>query len=149
MRHAATVLTVVLVVSLSTLPLAAATTVVGHVAGRELCPQSICGAAVFVGDFVGEINSRRARGTFGAGINYTDPLPTVEHDTTPITGGTFVIYTRRATVSGAVTSGEIEALAGNIFQISLTMAIDGGGTQAFVGILDHNVFPPTIVGEIQ
>jgi hypothetical protein len=148
MRRATTLLTVVLVVSLSTL-LAAATTVVGHVAGRELCPQSICGAAVFVGDFVGQINSRPARGIFGAGIIYTEPLPTVEHGTTPITGGTFVIHTRRATVSGAVTSGEIEALAGNTFQISLTMAIDGGGTQAFVGILDHNVFPPTIVGEIE
>lgn len=148
MRRATILLTVVLVVSLSTL-LAAATTVVGHVAGRELCPQSICGAAVFVGDFVGQINSRPARGIFGAGINYTEPLPTLVNDTTPITGGTFVIYIRRATVSGAVTSGEIEALAGNMFQISLTMAIDGGGTQAFVGILDHNVFPPTIVGRIE
>jgi hypothetical protein len=145
----ATVLTFVLVVSFSTLPLVAATTVVGDIAGQELCPQSICGAAVFAGDFVVQINSRPARGFFGAAITYTDPLPSTDGGTTAITGGTFVIHARRAPVSGSVTEGTITANPDNTFGILLTIAINGGGTQTFEGLLVHNVFPPTIVGRIQ
>jgi hypothetical protein len=145
----AIVLTFVLVVSFATLPLIASTTFEGTIDGSDLCPQSICGAAVFAGDFIGQINSRPARGFFGAAITYTDPLPSTDGATTPITGGTFVIHTRRGSVSGSVTEGTIEANPGNTFAISLTIAINGGGTQTFEGTLDHNVFPPTIVGTIQ
>ena len=98
-----TVLSIALILAVSILPVAAVSNPVieGNIAGVELCPQSICGAAVFAGDFIGEVNSRPARGVFWAGVEH-DALPTTNGAMADITGGTWLIRTRGRVFSGTI-----------------------------------------------
>ena len=70
----------------------------GTAAGIELCPQLICGFALFVGQFEGQINSRPASGGFAAAVEHED-LPAVG-ETTPITGGDWTIVANQRAFSG-------------------------------------------------
>src|SRR5687768_6642858 len=85
-------------------------TLTGGVAGIELCPQSICGAAIFVGGFEGELNSRDASGGFAAAITH-EPLP-APFGIAAITGGQWTITARRRVLAGDVTGGTILNLDG-------------------------------------
>jgi len=150
-----TALASVLIASLASLPLLAVSRpeITGGVSGVELCPQSICGVAAFAGNFVGQVKSRPVSGVFWAGIKH-DPLPE-EGQTANITGGTWLIRTRTNTFAGVIEDGTLLNNGNNgqpnpTYTVTLTMAITSGGTGtlAFTGILDHNPFPPTIVGTI-
>jgi len=122
--------------------------IAGFVAGLELCPQSICGSAVFAGRFVGRVDGRLAFGTFLGAINH-DPLPE-PYETASITGGQWLIWTWRNRFEGVAPRGTLTNNGDNTFTVVLNMVLtDGGvGTITFTGLLDHNVFPPTIAGTI-
>jgi hypothetical protein len=118
----------------------------GLAAGIELCPQFICGFALFVGQFEGQINSRPASGGFAAAVEHGD-LP-AEGDTTLITGGDWTITANHRVFSGDITGGTILNLNGTRFCVTMEMEITSGGKGElyFTGILDHGPFPPTIAG---
>ena len=143
---------VVLALVLSAVPLLAASSpaISGVVSGIELCPQFICGEAIFAGTFAGTIGHKPTTGSFWTGITHED-LPTTTGGTSAITGGTWMIRTRTKVYSGYVEPGGTLTYNGdNTFAVSLTMVVTSGGTGTmnFTGILDHNPFPPTIVGTI-
>ena len=118
----------------------------GVAAGIELCPQFICGFALFVGQFQGEVNSRPAAGGFSAVIKH-DPLPPVGQIAT-INDGRWTIATNRRILRGDVAGGGILNLNGTQFCVSIVMDVTEGGSGRvyFSGVLDHGPFPPTIAG---
>ena len=118
----------------------------GAAAGIELCPQFICGFALFAGRFEGHINSRPATGSFAAAIVH-GPLPPIGQ-TTPILGGQWTIAAGRRLFRGEVAGGTILNLNDTQFCVSMAMEMtDGGrGEIFFSGVLDHGPFPPTIAG---
>ena len=121
----------------------------GKVSGIELCPQSFCGAAVFAGVFKGQIGfNLNAVGTMAVAVHH-GPLPIDQGDCTPIPGGVWTIKTLFRKLEG-VASGELCYNGGNTYHISVGMQITSGGTglASFEGTLDHNVFPPTVKGDI-
>lgn len=122
----------------------------GLVSGIELCEQDVCGSAVFVGLFFGQVGSNpRAIGTVGVAVNH-DELPV--NDSSPITGGVW----RLRLLSGRTITGEIDGGllvnpcngSANAYCVSVDLEITSGGhgTLSFEGILSHEVFPPTISG---
>ena len=118
----------------------------GAAAGIELCPQFICGFALFAGQFEGEVNSRPASGGFVAAIVHDD-LPVVG-GVASINGGQWTITTGRRVFRGEVAGGTIFNINDTQFCINMALDIDDGGrgTVYFSGILDHGPFPPTIAG---
>ena len=126
------------------------TTLNGFVSGVELCEQAVCGSAIFVAGFAGEIADRPAVGLAVGGIIH-NALPTVIGATAEITGGQWSIRALRRTLEGEVTDGSLIKLSDTQFGVEMTMKITGGGSgeATFRAILDHGPFPPTIRGVIQ
>lgn len=122
----------------------------GQVSGIELCPQSsFCGAAVFAGVFKGQIGfNPNAVGTIGVAVHHGE-LPVVQNLCTPIPDGVWTIRTLLRKFEG-VTAGVLCYNGGNTYHISVGMQITSGGFGPlhFEGTLDHNVFPPTVKGDI-
>lgn len=120
----------------------------GLVSGRELCEQAVCGAAIFVAGFAGEIGERPALGIALGGIVH-DPLPEIG-EIAMIRGGRWSIRTLRRTVEGDVAGGTLYNVDGTRYLVEMTMDItDGGSGEAtFNAVLDHGPFPPTIRGVI-
>ena len=136
---------------LATVPVAADSVPViqGSIAGVELCPQSICGSAIFTGEFTGLVNGRPERGVFLGAITH-DPLPEAG-DSAFITGGLWLIRTPRRALSGYVMpGGTLTNNDDNTFTVDMTMVLlrGGVGTLHFSGLLNHNLFPPTIIGTV-
>ena len=144
---------VALTLSIAVAPLTAASTpsIAGGIFGIELCPQSICHQAIFVGNFAGAINNRPTDGVFFAGITH-EALPTTVGATVAITGGTWLIRTRTRLIAGTIEDGGTLTLnpGGTTYTAVITMdvLIGGSGTLTFTGLLDHGQFPPTIGGTI-
>ena len=136
---------------LSAVPARAASTPVINVAtyGIELCPQSICGAAIFTGFLVGQVGSRtNAAGTFVVAVTHQDlPAP---FETSAITGGSFQLQIGFRTISGVVSGGTLFNNGDNTFTVDATLTIlsGGSGTLHYRGLLNHNVFPPTVIGPL-
>ena len=121
----------------------------GQVSGIELCPQSVCGAAIFVGAFKGRIGfNPHALGTVAVAVHH-GPLPVNAGDCTPIPDGVWKLWVGLRRIEG-VTAGTLCYNGDNTYHISVGMLITSGGigTMTFDGTLDHNVFPPTIKGTI-
>jgi len=119
----------------------------GGAAGIELCPEFICGFALFVGQFQGQVNSKTASGGFVAAVVHDD-LPPVGL-TAAITGGQWTITAGNKSFSGDVAGGTILTLpTGTQFCVTMTLEINSGGNGElyFTGLLDHGPFPPTIAG---
>ena len=121
-------------------------TLSGVAAGIELCPQFICGFALFIGQFQGEVNGRPASGGFSAVINH-EPLQ-LPGQVALITDGRWTIATNRRVMRGDVLEGAILTINETQFCVSMVMDVtDGGRGQVyFTGLLDHGPFPPTIGG---
>jgi hypothetical protein len=126
------------------------TTLNGFVSGVELCEQDVCGLAIFVAGFAGEIDDRPAVGLAVGGIRHDD-LPVVIGATADITGGLWSIRTPRRTLAGKVTGGTLQKWNDTQFGVVMSMDINegGNGKATFRAILDHGPFPPTIRGMIQ
>jgi hypothetical protein len=122
----------------------------GEVSGLELCPQSICGAAIFTGLFVGQVGANPfSVGVISVGATHEDlPPPDLSAD---IDGGVWslrLLNGRRFT--GLVQSGSLFNNGDDTFDVNVQMLIvsGGSGTLEFNGILSHRVFPPTLIGSI-
>jgi hypothetical protein len=137
---------------LATVPVAADSFVEGSISGLELCPQSICGVAIFVGEFEGSVSGLPRQGVFLAGINHTSPLPVDEQDPPAvITGGSFIIRLPFRTIRGGVLGGQLTSNGNDTFEVGMNLIIassSGPVAETFTGTLRHDVFPPTIQGTI-
>jgi hypothetical protein len=122
----------------------------GEVSGLELCPQSICGAAIFTGLFVGQVGLNPfSIGVISVGATHED-LPDPGY-TAEITGGVWslrLLNGRRFT--GLVTAGSLFNNGNDTFAVDVQMQIFSGGSGQlrFDGTLSHQVFPPTLIGGI-
>ena len=116
--------------------------------GIELCPQSVCGAAIFTGFLFGQVGSRSAAGTFVVAVTHEDlPAP---FETSAITGGSFQLQIGLRTIKGVVSGGTLFNNGDNTFTVDATLTIlsGGSGTLHYRGLLNHNVFPPTVIGPL-
>ena len=121
----------------------------GQVSGIELCPQAWCGVAVFTGVFKGQVGFfQNTIGTIAVAVHH-GPLPVVEDACTPIPDGVWTLKTLLRKFEG-VTRGELCYNGDNTYHIDVDMQITSGGSGPlrFEGTLDHNVFPPTVRGQI-
>jgi|SwirhisoilCB3_FD_contig_31_6555429_length_673_multi_5_in_0_out_0_1 hypothetical protein len=116
--------------------------------GIELCPQSICGSAIFTGILQGEVAGiNTSLGTFTVAVQHGD-LPIAQGATSPITGGAFQLRAGLRTVRGVITDGELISNGDNTFTVVMDLLSNTGQVLHFEGVLSHNTFPPTIVGRI-
>jgi hypothetical protein len=119
--------------------------------GIEICPQSLCHAAIFAGFLRGQVGENAdALGTFLTGIQHTDlpPDPTPELPEPPpalVTGGAFVFRFGLQRIPGdVVPGGLLFNVGGNLFLVLAELVtVDGQRLDATV-VLDHNTFPPTV-----
>jgi hypothetical protein len=152
MRRTVAYLTIGLIVLAGARPAQAASTPVINVStfGIELCPQSICGAAIFTGFLQGQVGgNNNAVGTFLAALTH-DPLPD-PLSTAAITGGIFELRVGLRRIRGVVLpGGTLFNNGNNTFTVDAVLLImsGGSGTVNYHGLLNHNTFPPTIVGTI-
>ncbi len=122
----------------------------GEVSGLELCPQSICGAAIFTGLFGGQVGANPfAFGIVSVAATH-EPLPDPD-ETADITGGVWslrLLNGRRFT--GVVTGGTLLNNGDDTFAVRVQMLLvtGGSGQLHFQGTLSHQVFPPTLIGGI-
>src|SRR5688572_28946356 len=95
--------------------------------GIELCPQSICGAAIFTGLLEGQVGSNdHALGVFSAALTH-DPLPDA-YETADITGGVFEFRVGLRRIRGVVLRGGTLLNNGdNTFGVAATLLITSGG----------------------
>jgi hypothetical protein len=117
--------------------------------GVELCPQSICGAAIFVGVLHGQVGANpNALGTYAVAVTH-DPLPP-PLAASAITGGVFEFRVGLRRIRGVVVGGLLFNNGNNTFTTHATLLITSGGsgTVVFEGLLNHNVFPPTVIGQV-
>jgi hypothetical protein len=121
----------------------------GGVSALELCPQSFCGAAIFSGLFVGQAGTKPfAVGVISvAAIHH--PLPPIDQFA-DITGGVWSLRLfSGARFTGTVTSGSLFNNGDDTFDVEVQMLLGSETTQyTFIGTLSHQVFPPTLIGEV-
>lgn len=135
-----------------TIPVQASSTpfIRGEVSALELCPQSICHAAIFSGLFVGQVGGNPfSIGVISVAATHED-LPDPD-ETADITGGVWslrLLNGRRFT--GSVTGGSLFNNGDDTFEVNVEMEIlsNGSGNLQFHGTLSHQVFPPTLIGGI-
>lgn len=142
---------VLLTIATTSLIAASIPSITGRISGVELCPQSVCGEAVFSGSFSGRVDHAPTYGVFWVGATWSGDLSTTVGGTTDITGGTWMINTQEGIFSGTIENGGVLTYIGhNKYDVNLTMDVASGGTGTltFDGVLDHNPFPPTITGKI-
>jgi hypothetical protein len=150
MKRTLACLTVLLVVAGAAQPVRAESNPTFNVTtyGLELCSQDMCGAAIFAGVVVGRVNGNPAAGTFAVAVTH-DPLPEPYH-VAAITGGQFEFRIGLRRISGIVEGGTLYNTGQNTFVVHSLLKITRGGSGSLVydGLLDHNVFPPTVVGTV-
>lgn len=118
----------------------------GKAEGLETCAQFACGVAQFLGTSQLQVGTDQAKGGFF--VQVTHGMLPAPGGTAQITGGQWGLSANQAIFTGAVQSGSLFNNGNNTFTVTLTLLVAGGGTGTltFTGILDHNTFPPTIVG---
>ena len=131
-------------------PLRASTPVINaNTYGLEFCPQYICGAAVFAGVLGGQVGSNPfALGTFVVAVTHEDLPPPFQ--TAGVTGGFFQLNVGSRQMQGVILGGTLLNNGNNTFTVNATMLIVSGGSGIvrYQGLLNHNTFPPTIVGPL-
>ena len=126
----------------------AATTLGGNVAGFELCPQEVCGAAVFLGAFQGTLDGVDNPGGWWVAVNH-EPLP-LAGGNAAITGGRWELSAGDRDLYGGVASGTIRNNGDGTFTVTPLLALRGGGdgTLTLDITLDHRAFPPAVTGRL-
>ncbi|MCA1559085.1 MAG: hypothetical protein LC753_13585 [Acidobacteria bacterium] len=151
MKRAVSLLTALMILVAASRPVQASTpAITAQIFGIELCPQFICGAAIFTGVLAGQVgNNPYAFGTFTVAITHEE-LPQVAGQQADLTGGVFEIRVGWRRFRGDVSSGTLTKNANNSFTVQAVLTIQRGGSgdMNFLGTLDHTVFPPTISGFI-
>ena len=153
MRRAAWLLAPVLALTLGVAPVRADSVPIIEVQtfGLELCPQSFCGAAIFTGVLAGRVGGNpHALGTFFVAATHQD-LPEAEGDEAALTGGVFELRVGLRRFKGVVAGGSLTNNGDNTFTVDARLVFTSDNAQGMVhyrGLLNHNVFPPTVIGEI-
>jgi hypothetical protein len=133
--------------------------ITGDVRGIELCPQFICGAALFTGVYRGSVDGQPAVGTWFAAVKHDEELPDVIGDTAGIRGGTWQLnvwvrsgfFFARRQYSGVFTNeGVIELAEIDLLQVTAPMVIlDGGRGGILLNLdLDESTFPQPVWGTL-
>jgi hypothetical protein len=150
MRRAVALAVIVLLIGGAVPVRAASTPVINAVSsGVELCPQSICGAAIFVGVLRGQVGGNPdATGLFAVAVKH-DPLPD-PLQAAAITGGAFQFQIGFRQIKGVVAGGTLFNNGDNTFTVHAVLVITSGGSGQVIynGLLNHNVFPPTVIGTL-
>ena len=134
----------------SSLHAAATTNLTGDVSGVELCPQVICGAALFIGRFDGALDGTAGDGRWWVLVNH-EALPTATGASTAITGGRWGMMVGDQPLRGLVSSGSITNNGDGTFTVTPYLDVVGGneGTLSLSILLDHaNGWPPTVLGKV-
>jgi hypothetical protein len=148
MRRSGYLLIPILILVLGAGPVRAASTPPINVGvfGLELCPQSICHAAIFAGLLAGRVgNNQNALGTFIAAVTHDEDLPE-PGGVIAVTGGFFELRVGLRRFPGHIAPGTLLANPGNTFTVNTTLVFADGATAAVEINLDHTVFPPTVSG---
>ena len=150
-RRLAFVLALVLLAGTAPLRAESRPAIDGDVSGLELCEQAVCGAAIFVGVYQGRVGLNPfALGLMSVAVTHED-LPALE-ETADITGGVWRLRLLSGRlISGIVVGGVLANPRGDdTFDatVELLVTSGGSGTLTFEGLLDHNVFPPTVNGSL-
>jgi len=145
MKRAISVLVIGLMLAISSTSAQAATVplpVTAAASGIELCPQFICGIAIFTGIVHGYIGSNFPTiGTVTVALNHTD-LPTDSLHPAQITGGKWQLQR----FSGTIIDGSISLVSDKLFEVKIRMKASDGRTLYFDGYLDHHPLIPTVNG---
>ena len=147
-------LALVVILAVGVVPLRASSVpqVRGAVAGIELCEQAVCGSAIFVGLFSGQVGINPfAFGTIVVAVNHDYPLPD-PLTSAAVTGGAWQIKPIAGRkIGGVITGGSLYNNDDGTFGVIANMLVTSGGsgTLTFEGTLSHNTFPPTIGGRIR
>ncbi|HZO03696.1 MAG TPA: hypothetical protein VFB93_21090 [Burkholderiales bacterium] len=120
----------------------------GTVSGSEVCPQSLCGnGAIFVGIFTGKVSGKQTSGLSLVQVAHAS-LNTNVGAVTVVTGGSWIIRTKRGDFAGTILGGQLAANDDDTFDVVLQLQITGTSTTlTFTGLLDHSGLddsPPTI-----
>jgi len=136
---------------------AAPPALVGTVKGIELLPQSILGSALFIFEYKGTLDGKQRTGLGWMAVKHT-ALPPGLGETAEITegeGAIFIGFTRLAVDvnSGLLTLTDLKDpdVFDDEFSVELDVNISRRGetaTHVFTGLLDHEPFPPTIIGSL-
>jgi hypothetical protein len=131
--------------------------VAGNIQGVELCPQTVCGSAVFTGLFAGNVGGKFAFGVWAAGVQHGEPLPGETDPPVAITGGQWQLQVvvlqgfrlRKVALSGDLV-GALAFFDTDQFAIEAVMTVLAGGTGDIQldALLDHTVFPPGVSGTL-
>ena len=121
----------------------------GKILGIELCPQSVCGAAVFVFEFQ-ETSGRERRGSGWIALKH-DPLPGVG-DIAYITDGVGALWIGWQRFSVVGVTGCLYGDTSELFEVYLQFDLCNWRAQCtpheFFGGLSHETLIPMIGGDI-
>ena len=141
-------LAVILSLAAQRFAIASEPAITGNIEGVELCPEFVCGAAVFVGKFKGQVDDDRAKGGFFVSVNH-DPLPGPLEFAT-ITGGEWFLRAKEHFFRGDVLNGTILNNGDNTFTVEAVLQVTSGASGEIIAKvqLDHNVVPFTVDGDL-
>lgn len=149
-RYSWLALVVVLVLGAAPLRASSVPPLQGQFAGIELCEQAVCGSAIFVGLYSGQVGFiPHAIGTISVAVRH-NPLPP-PYTPADIIGGSWQLkLLNGAILGGPICSGSLYNKNDGTFHVIVNMAVGScaTGTATFDGTLSHNTFPPTIWGNI-
>ena len=151
-RAARRVAVAALVVALLLIPRAprveAATALGGEVSGFEICPQELCGAAIFLGAFRGTLDGVDDPGGWWVVVNH-EPLPRAGASAA-IRGGRWGLRAGERRLPGSVASGTLRNNGDGTFTVTPVLVLSGGGEGALTLAitLDHRAFPPAVTGRL-
>lgn len=131
-----------------TLHAATSTSLSGKIAGLELCPQEVCGAAIFMGRFDGALDGTADSGSWWVAIRHED-LPAAGARAN-ITDGIWGMAVGDHALRGVITAGSILNNGDGTFVVTPQLDIREGGAGALSLsiLLDHGPFPPLVQGNV-
>jgi hypothetical protein len=140
--------TIVLVLSGAMAVSASTPAVEGDLDGLEFCPQEVCGAAVFAGNFSGTIGGKQTPGFFWVAVKH-EHLPKAG-SSTAVLSGRWSITSNGGIIGGPILGGTLFNNGNNTFRVDTVLEISRGGSGNidFSGVLNHNRFPPTVEGSL-
>lgn len=130
----------------------------GGIAGLELAPQSIAGAAIFIFEYRGQVNGRSRSGWGWIAVNH-DELPAAEGDSAVIFGGVGEIYIGLQRFKVNVNGGFLTLIDlndpdvfdddfGVFLSVDIANLFKQSREHEFDGVLSHEPLIPTIVGAL-
>jgi hypothetical protein len=139
--------------------LAAAPVFDGGIAGLELAPQSVAGAAIFIFEYRGLVNGRTRSGWGWIAVNHGELPADLEDDPAPIFGGIGEIYIGLQRFKVDINGGFLTLIDVNdpdvfdddfgvMLSVDIANLLKQSREHEFGGVLSHEPLIPTIIGEL-